>query len=74
MMKQLYVVRLYDGMDMIWMDVSEAISREEADKIWNENTNGGTEKVCYDEIDYYQIFPADTRMVYNEDGINLLGR
>lgn len=73
-MEQLYVVRLYDGMDMMWMDVSEAVSRERAEKIWNGKTNGGTKKTCYDEIDYFEIFPADTRIVYNEDGINLLGR
>lgn len=61
--KKLFVVRLYDGFDNEWMDVSSAVSKEEADRIWNEKTKNGTEKTCYNHIDYYKIFPADTQML-----------
>lgn len=73
-MTELYVVRLYDGMDMMWMEVSEAVSKEEAEKLWNEKTENGTKNISYDDIDYYEIFPAHTKMMYSADGINLLGR
>jgi hypothetical protein len=59
-----FIVRLYDGFDYEWMDVSEPVSREEADRIWNEKTKNGTYKTKYDDIDYYKIFPADTQMLY----------
>jgi hypothetical protein len=64
MKEELFVVRLYDGFDNIWIDVSEAVTKEEADKIWNEKTKDGKEKTCYDHIDYYRIFPADTVMIF----------
>lgn len=57
-----FIVRLWDGMDGIWMDVSEPVSKAEADRIWNEKTKNGTEKTKYDDIDYYHVFPADTVM------------
>lgn len=59
-----FVVRLYDGFDNIWMDVSSAVTKEEADKIWGEKTDNGTRKTKFDDIDYYKIFPADTRMLF----------
>lgn len=59
-----YIVRLYDGFDNQWLDVSEPVTYEEARLIWNERTNNGTEKTKYDDIDYYKIFPADTVMLY----------
>ena len=58
-----YIVRLYDGFDNIWMDISEPIPYSEAQKIWNEHTKDGTENTKYDDIDYYKIFPADTIML-----------
>lgn len=57
-----FVVRLWDGFDGIWMDVSDPVSKEEADRIWNEKTEDGTKKTNYDDIDYYAIYPADTKM------------
>lgn len=63
-MTELFVVRLWDGMDGIWMDVSESVSKEEADRIWAEKTKNGTKNTKYDDIDYYCIFPADTVMRY----------
>jgi NDP-sugar pyrophosphorylase family protein len=60
-----YIVRHYDGFDRYWIDVSEPVSKEEAQRIWNKETKNGTENTCYEDIDYYRIFPADTRMLYN---------
>ena len=61
--ESLFVVRLYDGFDNEWMDISKPVSKEEAERIWNEHTRDGTEKTKFDDIDYYAIFPADTTMV-----------
>lgn len=58
-----FIVRLYDGFDNVWIDVSKPVSKKEADKIWNENTKNGTEKTKYEDIDYFHIFPADTTML-----------
>ena len=62
-----FVVRLWDGMDGVWTDVTEPLPKEEADKVWREKTENGTKKVSFDEIDYYQVFPASTRMIYSGD-------
>lgn len=59
-----YIVRLYDGFDYKWMDISEPVSYAEAERIWNEKTKDGTKNTQYDDIDYYKIFPADTAMLY----------
>ena len=67
-MEKLYVVRLFDGFDFEWFDVSEPVLYEEAQKIWNEHTKNGTEKKDFDDIDYYEIFPADTVMKFSEKG------
>jgi hypothetical protein len=63
--KDLFIVRLYDGFDNIWIDVSKKVNREEAERIWKEKTANGTKNYCYDNIDYYDIFPSDTKMVYS---------
>ena len=63
-----YIVRLYDGFDYVWMDISQPVSYDEALKIWNEETKGGTENTKYDDIDYYKIFPADTIMLRRDKG------
>jgi len=60
-----FIVRLYDGFDNEWIDVSEPLPYEESLEIWNEKTNGGTEKTTYDDIDYYAIFSEDTTMLYS---------
>jgi hypothetical protein len=59
----LYVVRLYDGFDNQWMDVSDPVCYTEARKVWDEKTKKGTEKVSFEDIDYFKIFPADTKMI-----------
>ena len=63
--QELFVVRLYDGFDGMWMDVSESVSREEAERIWNKKTDNGKRMTKYADIDYYQIFPADTKMYFS---------
>ena len=62
---KLFIVRLYDGFDHMWMDVSKPVSYKKAEKILNEKTEGGTKNTCYDDIDYYRMFPADTVMLYS---------
>ena len=70
MSDKLFVVRLYDGFDNEWFDVTDKpVTRLEATKILAEKTNNGTEKTSFDDIDYYDIFPADTTMKYSKKGI-----
>lgn len=71
-MSDLFIVRLWDGMDGIWCDVSEPVSKEEADRIWKEKTQNGTKAVKFEDIDYFHIFPADTTMRYRS-GQSLMG-
>lgn len=61
----LFVVRLYDGFDNQWIDISRPVSKEEADKILAEKTHNGTTQTKYSDIDYYAIFPANTQMIYS---------
>jgi len=63
--EKLYVVRLYDGFDNIWMDVSKPLPYDEAHKILMEKTKDGTKNTKYDDIDYYKMFPADTTMMFS---------
>ena len=37
-MKELYIVRLYDGFDNKWIDVSSCIPLNIARRIWNKKT------------------------------------
>lgn len=60
----LYIVRLYDGFDNCWTDVTKAISWDEAVTVWNENTENGTKGTHYRDIDYFDIFPSDTVMKF----------
>jgi NDP-sugar pyrophosphorylase family protein len=61
----LFVVRLYDGFDRYWIDIGSPCNYEEAFAIWNEKTKNGTERTTYQDIDYYDIFPANTRMLFD---------
>lgn len=61
-----FTLRVWDGMDGCWCDC------ETGDKItvlthWAERTRNGTEKTKFADIDYYAIFPADTRMLWSGD-------
>lgn len=59
-----FTVRLWDGMDGCWCDLPQAtnVTSEMALTVWSERTSKGTEKVSFNEIDYFRIFPANTRM------------
>ena len=60
----LYVVRQYDGFDYRWFNCTKPLPYDEAQAYWNKKTKNGTAMISYDDIDYYKIFPADTRMLH----------
>jgi hypothetical protein len=60
-----YILRLWDGMDGCWTDCTEAVDRVQALKLWDAKTARGTRMVSYAEIDYYRIFPADAKMLWD---------
>ena len=64
--EKLFVVRFYDGFDHYWFDVSKPVPRKVAEEILEEKTEGGKKNASYSDIDYYRIFPANTRMLYDE--------
>ena len=68
-MEEKFIVRLYDGFDNEWMDVSKPVIYEEAQKIWNKETKNGTQNTNFDDVDYYKIFPADTVMMFSFSGL-----
>lgn len=69
MSDRLYVVRLWDGFDGLWMDVSKPLPQAEAEALAGDKnearigTGAGNRDGHYHEIDYYKAFPADTKMV-----------
>lgn len=64
-MENQYIVRLYDRYDRYWIDVTGPLGKEKADEVWNKETRNGTMNAKVDHGDYYCIFPADTRMMFN---------
>lgn len=64
------ILRLYDMFDG-WIDISRHDNYAEALKVWNKKTEGGTRKTRYSDGDYYDIFPANTRMIVTPE---FLGR
>jgi hypothetical protein len=60
-----YIVRVWDGMDGCWTDCTGEVDREAALRYWAEQTDGGTHRVAFAEIDYYRIFPGGTRMTWD---------
>lgn len=61
-----FIVRLYDGFDNQWCDVTGPVSKEEADRIYDKETNNGTKATNFSDIDYYRIFPAGTKMMFSD--------
>ncbi len=61
-----FVVRLWDMFDG-WIDITEPVSRDEADRVWREKTSNGKEKTKYGDGDYYKVFPADTKMYWTPE-------
>lgn len=55
-----FVVRLYDGMDNRWVDMTEPVALEEAQRVYNMETDFGRHHARFQDIDYYRIFPANT--------------
>lgn len=67
-----FIVRQWDGMDGCWTDCTGEVSRDEALRVWAKYTADGTRNIKYAEIDYYQIFPGGTRMVWDgSDGAEM---
>lgn len=62
---QIFIVRVWDGMDGCWTDCTHNVPREEALRTWASRTDGGAHHVAYDEIDYYAIFPGGTHMLWD---------
>jgi hypothetical protein len=60
-----YIVRVWDGLDGCWTDCTGEVGCDEALRVWLERTEGGTRQVSYADIDYYKIFPSDTRMHFD---------
>jgi len=60
-----FTVRLYDQYDGYWIDIKKNLSKDEAIERWNEGTKNGTQYTSYEEGAYYDIFPADTRMIFD---------
>lgn len=66
-----YIVRLWDGFDGEWMDVSDPLSKEDAEELCKKKNReriglGGKETGDYNDIDYYRVFPSDTKMMFSE--------
>lgn len=62
-----FTVRVWDGMDGCWCDSASGVGALEALKHWCERTNDGTERTKFADIDYYRIYPADTKMHWSGD-------
>lgn len=61
-----YTLRHYDAYDHYWFDVKANIGYQEAKALWLEETKNGTRYTQYSDGAYFDIFPADTRMIFNE--------
>ena len=60
-----FVVRLYDWYDRHWIDCKSDLSWDDAVIEWKKETDDGLKMACYGDKDYYDIFPANTRMITN---------
>ena len=66
-MSDLFVVRVWDGFDEIWLDeTNEPLSKEKAEELWNKITDHGKKNTRFDDITYYKIFPADSTMLFSD--------
>lgn len=63
----LFTVRVWDGMDGCWCDVETNVELAFALRRWCKETKDGTANTNYHHIDYYCIFPADTKMLWSGD-------
>lgn len=66
----LFIVRLYDGFDNEWIDVSGPLTRGQADQLCGDKnaarfgSAAGKRVGSFDDIDYYAVFPTETKMLY----------
>ena len=65
-----YIIRLFDMFDG-WLSASKEMSWEDAVAAWMKETANGTKNTEYNDGDYWDIFPAGTRMVVTPE---FLGR
>jgi hypothetical protein len=61
-----YTVRQWDMFDG-WFDIKADLSWADAVALWLEQTKNGTRNTKYNDGDYYDIFPAGTRMIYTPE-------
>lgn len=57
-----YIVRMWDRFDG-WIDITGPLSEEDAQARWSEETQKGTRNTKYGDGHYFEVFPANTRMV-----------
>lgn len=63
-----YIVRMYDKHERRWFDISASgLTLQEAAELWDEKTNGATEHTRYEDGHYYEVFPADTTMLFSPE-------
>lgn len=67
-----FIVRLWDGWDGEWMDVSEPLPYLEARELAGNNNAGrggqlaGKREGNFNDGDYYAVFESDTKMVFSD--------
>lgn len=59
----LFTVREYDGFENNWIDVLTGVNWETALECWKKETGNGMKNACYEDLVYYSIFPAGTKML-----------
>lgn len=59
-----YTLRHYDSFDGYWIDIKTDISYNEAFRRWLAKTEHGTKYATYSHGAYFDIFPADTKMLF----------
>lgn len=70
--ERLFIVRLWDGFDGEWMDVSGPLPHAEAEVLCGDKNAArggglhGKRRGDYADIDYYAVFPADSTMRFSE--------
>ncbi len=61
-----FMLRQFDGMDGCWCDCNErGVKAETALRAWAKDTENGTKRTSFNDIDYYRIFPAGTKMTWD---------
>lgn len=61
-----YIVRQYDQLDNEWIDIIGPVTLVEAATKWDNLTNSGTQNTRYEDGLYFDVFPANTTMVFSD--------